>query len=125
MFPTMKKYILSFGLICLVVIFIGSFWYFSENKTNIKNVDKINIDVNDPNSVTAAVSSLMELPNEKPTVATVSNLKILEGQPFFKKASIGDKILIFTISKKAIIYSPQRHIIVEVAPLNIETSNNY
>lgn len=66
------------------------------------------------------VGKLIELPkDETPTIATVSDVTKLQGQPFFAKAKNGDKVLIYTKNKKAILYNPTLNIIVEVAPVNI------
>lgn len=66
------------------------------------------------------VSELIILPeNEEPTIATVAEPEKLKDQPFFAKAQIGFKVLIYTKAKKAILYDPQNHKIVEVAPVNI------
>ena len=68
----------------------------------------------------AAISELIMLPEgEEPTVATVTNTETLKDQPFFIKAQKGDKVLIYTNNKKAVLYRPEEHKIVEVAPLNI------
>lgn len=69
--------------------------------------------------VKAQVGKLIVLPeDEDPTIATVSNLAELKGQPFFANATVGDKVLIYARAKKAILYSPLQHKIVEIAPLN-------
>ncbi len=71
-------------------------------------------------AVIAAVGRLIILPdNEQPTIATVSDPSKLKDQPFFASAKIGDKVLIYTNAKKAILYSPEENKIVEVAPVNI------
>ncbi|OGN17447.1 MAG: hypothetical protein A3F48_04405 [Candidatus Yanofskybacteria bacterium RIFCSPHIGHO2_12_FULL_41_9] len=57
--------------------------------------------------------------DEQPTVATVTDLEALKGQPFFLNAKIGYKVLIYTKAKKAILYDPQARKIVEVAPINL------
>ena len=57
---------------------------------------------------------------ETPTVATVTDPEMLKDQPFFRLARPGYKVLIYTNSKKAILYDPIADRIVEVAPLNIE-----
>lgn len=68
----------------------------------------------------ADVSGLIILPEgEIPTIATVSDPEKLTDQPFFAKAQKGDKVLIYTNSRKAILYSPKENKIVEVAPINI------
>lgn len=68
----------------------------------------------------AEVSELIVLPeDETPTIATVSDLEKLRGQEFFLNAEIGDKVLIYTKHKKAILYSTKQKKIIEVAPLNL------
>ena len=51
-------------------------------------------------------------------MATVSDPEKLKDQPFFAKAQKGDKVLIYSNSQKAILYSPTEDKIVEVAPIN-------
>jgi hypothetical protein len=64
------------------------------------------------------VGQLIDLPaGEAPTIATVVNLEKLKGQPFFAKASVGDKVLIYSIARKVYLYNPGSNHIVEVAPL--------
>lgn len=66
------------------------------------------------------IGKIMVLPSdEEPTVATVSDLEPLKDQPFFANAKIGDKVLIYTNARKAILYNPKMRKIVEVAPINI------
>ena len=67
-----------------------------------------------------AISKLIVLPEgENPTIATVTDPEALRSQPFFAKAQTGDKVLIYTNVRKAILYSPTQNKIVEVAPINI------
>lgn len=71
-------------------------------------------------SLLTEVNLLYDLPtDESPTVATVSDKTKLKNQPFFSKAENGDKVLIYTKAKKAILYRPTTHKIVEVSPLTI------
>ena len=70
--------------------------------------------------VVQQVGNLMVLPEgEEPTLATVTDLEKLQGQPFFVKAKVGDKVLLYAKAGKAILYDPVANQIVEVAPLNI------
>lgn len=66
------------------------------------------------------VGDNIELPkDEQPTVATVSDPEALRSQPFFAKAKVGDRVLLYPNAKKAILYDPVADIVIEVAPINI------
>lgn len=70
----------------------------------------------------ARVGRLILLPEgETPTLATVTDTEKLKGQAFFVNAKAGDKVIIYTNAKKAILYRPSENKIIEVAPLNIGT----
>ncbi len=71
------------------------------------------------------VGKIIELPQETPTIATVSDVEKLRNQTFFSKAQNGDKVLIFTDSKKAILYRPSEKRIIEVGIVNIRQQENF
>lgn len=64
------------------------------------------------------VSKILLLPNEQPNLATVTQKELLGGQPFFKNAENGDKVLIYIQAGKAILYRPSEHKIIEVSAIN-------
>ena len=69
-------------------------------------------------SLISHVGDHMLLPvGETPTLATVSDLHALEGQAFFKNAREGDKVLMYLVSKRAILYRPSIDRIIEVGPI--------
>ena len=71
-------------------------------------------------AVVKSVGEIMVLPEgEQPTVATVTDPERLKDQAFFAHAKIGDRVLIYTNARKAILYDPNQRKIIEVAPLNI------
>ncbi len=79
---------------------------------------------NQVEQVVIDVSKVMILPeNETPTLATVTDLTPLKDQPFFSKAMLGDLVLIYTNSKKAILWRPSTKQIVEVSSLNITSTD--
>ncbi len=66
--------------------------------------------------IKALVGRHIALPDdEEPTLATVSNLERLRGQEFFKRAELGDKVLLYVPSGKAILYSVRKDQILEVS----------
>lgn len=68
----------------------------------------------------AKVGRLVEIPtNETPTIATVNDASKLKDQAFYAKAQNGDKVLIFSQAKRAILYRPSMDKIIELAPINI------
>ncbi len=70
-------------------------------------------------ALVAEVGRLIELPtDETPTIATVQDPTQLQDQPFFAHAKAGDKVLLYANAKKAILYDPVEHKIVEVAPID-------
>lgn len=75
--------------------------------------------------ITAAVSKLVQLPSgESPTLATVSDANKLKNQAFFANAQNGDKVLIFTQAKTAVLYRPSTNKVIEKAPINLGSSNS-
>jgi hypothetical protein len=55
--------------------------------------------------------------NETPTVATVANAAKLKGQSFFANAKDGDKVIVYSQAKEAILYRPSTNQIVTIAPV--------
>jgi len=74
------------------------------------------------NALLTQVGKLMELPNETPTIATVSDVTKLKNQAFFSDAKNGDKVLIYVQAKKAILFRPSENKIIDVAPVNIQNT---
>jgi len=109
----------SIGLVIVALISSGTAYYFyRQTKTLKANPQKIAQE--EVAAVVAQVGRLIVLPEgETPTVATVSDAERLKGQPFFSQAKNGDKVLIYTTARKAVLYSPEQDKIVEVAPLNL------
>lgn len=67
------------------------------------------------------VGLLMLLPSdEQPTIATVTNLEAIKDQPFFKNAKLGDVVLMYPKAGRAILYSPEENMIIEVAPIVLD-----
>lgn len=113
-----KNNILSI-LVALLVATAGSTYYFYREYASLKKEPNKAAEEEVKELVTA-IGKLIVLPlGETPTIATVSDPEKLQDQSFFAKAKVGDKVLIYTNTKKAILYDPVENKIVEVVPINI------
>lgn len=109
-------------IILLVLLALGgggsAYYYRQRFEEAKKNPQKIVQD--EVSAVVSKVNELMILPaDEQPTLATVTDPTKLQDQPFFAKAKVGDKLLLYATARKAILYDPIANKIVEVAPINI------
>jgi hypothetical protein len=68
------------------------------------------------------LSTVMLLPTEVPTFATVSDITKLQDQKFFTNAQNGDKVLIYPVARIAILFRPLTRKIISVGPINIKSS---
>lgn len=109
---------LPYILVILVVLLGLSTRYFYKKSVATKNPDIVA--QKEAKSLAEKVGRLIVLPtDEVPTIATVSDPEALKNQDFFADAKKGDKVLIYTNAKKAILYDPVLDKIVTVAPLSI------
>lgn len=123
--PNLSKFS-TFRIILVVVIVagaVGAGLYQNHRLNNLKKENKLLANSqaaaeDEVNQVKNQVGRLIELPGETPTVATIVDIDKLKSQPFFANAQNGDKVLIFTNAKKAVLYRPGTNKIVEVAPIN-------
>lgn len=107
-------------LVVLVVILAGASFYFYRHAKLAENANSAQAIQAEAKSLAVKVGKLIVLPTDEiPTIATVSDPEALKSQSFFADAKKGDKVLIYTNAKKAILYSPELNKIVTVAPLNI------
>lgn len=106
-------------LVLVAVGAIGVAYYFNSQLSKYKR-DPQQVAQEEVASVVEKVQKIMILPEgEQPTLATVADPSRLKEQPFFAKAKVGDKVLLYANARKAILYDPVANKIVEVAPINI------
>lgn len=122
---------MAFVVLALIGLATGGYFFFQYQKTN-KELQNIKTDPSilqkaaqeDIKKLVAEVGKLIVLPEgEDPTVATVTDIEKLKNEVFFQKAKNGDKVLIYTQAKKAILFRESQKKIIEVAPINIGTSS--
>ena len=69
-------------------------------------------------ALTGQIGKSMELPaGEQPTLATVTDQTKLGGQDFFAHAQNGDKLLVYSNARKAILYRPSSGKVIDVTNL--------
>lgn len=114
-----KKFGLLFILLFVIAFVAGGtgiYLYQTDSAVLGKSAPTAEEEVQD---LVEKVGKLIKLPNETPTIATVSDVSQLQEQTIFKNAQNGDKVLIFADAKRAILYRPSENIVVEVGNLVI------
>lgn len=112
-------------LIIILAVILTMVWLYDLSSTNKNlkqqleqtNKQQVLNNKGESQELIEKVGRLIVLPEgEQPTIATVQDLEKLKDQPFFARAQTGDKVLIYSVSKKAILYRPSVGKIIEVAP---------
>lgn len=99
----------------VLVLAGGGFYFYSQNQKSVANNPQAEV-----KKLVSEVGKLVDLPKgEDPTVATVTDISKLQGQAFFARAKNGDKVLIYSNAKKAILYDPQAKKVIDIAPINV------
>ena len=116
-----------FLVIFILIIAVGFGWYFMKYQEAQQRIDDLlsagvgqKLSEEEITNLIDKVGKLVLLPEgEIPTVVVIEDaIALAEQQPFFKGASDGDKILIY--SEKAFIYNPEKNILVNVGPVYFE-----
>lgn len=100
-------------ILVFIVILLFALAYFARDNFQKKEETSGN--------VIKKVGMLMVLPeDETPTVATVTNMDSLLENPFFDNAMVGDRVIIYAKTGKAILFREKENKIIEVGPLNMK-----
>lgn len=111
----------TFIIICLIVFFTVRYQNAQKEIERLTNPQEAVKE--EKKQLQDRVGKLVALPEgETPTIATVSDVNKLKSQAFFAKAENGDKVLIYTQAKKAVLYRPSINKVIEVAPVNLGDS---
>lgn len=107
------------GILAAIVLAGGGYYFYTQSQAPKLPANQAQVQQEVKRLVTE-VGKLIDLPTgEDPTVATVTDISKLQNQPFFQRAKNGDKVLIYTQARKAILYDPSVKKIIDVAPINI------
>lgn len=120
---TNKIFLIGIFLILAILIFTV-LYLFQKRQQDKNSVVLGSTSTEKIQSLLEEVGEKIELPiGETPTIATVTDVTKLEGQPFFRNAKNGDKVIIYGSTKKAILYRPSTHKIIDIAPINMNADN--
>lgn len=123
----MKRYIriiLSSPLLMIIIVLIvglsaATIYFYNKSKSSGPEGSVVEIA-----KLERELGKIILLPeNEVPTLATVADPEQLKDQPFFADAKKGDKVLIYTTARKAILYDPKAKKIINVGPVAIGENN--
>ena len=112
-------------IVLAVVVVIAAATFFGIRYNQIQNRNNLLSNPQTAGSLQVSetvqsVGKLIALPTkETPTLATVTNVAQLKSQTFFANAQNGDKVLIYTQAKVAILYRPSINKIIQIGPVNI------
>ncbi len=114
---------ICFGI--LIVITIVSTTLAVTYKTKLNALDQtasVSQSIPDPvataqiETLVQEIGAFIDLPqDEQPILATVSDPSKLKDQPFFAKAQLGDVVLIYQVSRKAILWRPDIKKVIEIS----------
>jgi len=112
--------------VCALIIVVGSgLGIYLYSKAGIGfDLGSTSTKTGDPSveaeKVIKQVGEIYLLPEEIPTIATVSDKTQLSNQVFFERSENGDKVLIYRTAGLAILYRPKIGKIINVGPVNLE-----
>lgn len=116
-----QKKLIFILIVVIILAGVGIYYFLQYQKTQELLKDPTKASVVENQALVDKIGKLILLPGEEPRIATVSDKTQLSGQSFFNNAENGDKVLIYSQAKKAILYRPSINKIVEVSSVSIET----
>ncbi len=113
-----------FFLLLVVFIIISGFAFnFYKKAGNIKDNPQSSVEQQTEDLV-SRLGKLIILPeDETPVIMVVNDIEKLNKDPFFAKAKNGDNVVFYKNTGKIYLYDPVANKILEVAKINLETTN--
>lgn len=75
----------------------------------------------DDEAAMEVLNRIIVLPNEVPSIATVTDTEKLGDQPFLAAAENGDKVVIYKENRRAYLFRPREEKIIDMTVVNIES----
>jgi competence protein ComGC len=105
-------------IVAIIIALVPSIYFYSKYQSAVQNAG---INKEQTANYVSNLKKLIEIPaDENPSsVATVTDVTKLTGEPFFASAKNGDVMFVFDRVNKAILYRPSENKIINVLPVNI------
>jgi len=117
-----RKYNIIIG-VALIVVLAGApavYFFRQYQQAQLRINNPTEAARQDAKDTVAAVGKFMLLPaGEEPTIIQLKDITQFKDQPFFANAQNGDRIIIYTKAKKAILYRAETNMVIDVAPVNV------
>lgn len=116
------SYIVIVIVLILILLLVNATRERDQLKQELSTTQNAGVETEDEATVLKReIEGFIELPvDEKPTIATVTDITKVKDQPFFAHAQNGDKVLLFSKAGKAILYRPSTKKIIELAPIDLK-----
>lgn len=120
-----KNYSKVIAIIIIIAILCGGGYYYYYKKYNSPEAEKARIQKDIDDLVVKVSKHIILPPSDSPVVFDVTDpVELVKNQTFFIGSETGDKLLIYPIQAKAIIYSPRRDVIVNVGPVTFSQTGD-
>jgi hypothetical protein len=107
---TSAKVIISLFILLILAVGGAGYFFWQYQKARQATAATENATAADPGEVARVVELVSQhvvLPgSEEPTVATITDTSVLQGQEFFRNAKVGHKVLVYQQARVAILYDP-------------------
>lgn len=109
--------------VAIAAIAPSAYFYYSWSRAKYRISHPAEAAKVDADKLVNAVAKLMLIPNEAPQIADItSDVAKLASQKFFAEAKDGDKLLVFSKAREAILFRPSIGKIIDVAPFSLSSS---
>ena len=117
----MEKKLVILSFIILIILTLGGagagIYYYRQYTRAVMFANDPSAEVKE---LLTKLGKLIELPTgEEPTVATVKDAEQIKAQPFFTKAKVGYRVILYPTTRMAILYDDKANKIINVGTINV------
>jgi hypothetical protein len=103
---TVNRVLLIISIVAMILSVV-LFYLYKQEKSNTPG--------NELNKILGKISKIMDLPDEVPQMAKVTDQEVFKEQGFFSQAINDDVVLVYVRSQKAILYRPSEKKVIDIA----------